>query len=121
MMTDERLKEVKDALAFGYHLGTPVGELLAEVDRLSKLTLAEVERLREELAEVERLRKLTTPQPIETAPKDGSPFMALRKSMYGFVSCQTAYFDDDGDCLNEDSVVLEPTHWLHLPKMEVLK
>lgn len=100
-MTDERLQELKGTIQKDVFLGDWV-----------KIEL---------LAEVERLRALTTPQPIETAPKDGTPFMALRKSMYGFVSCQTAYFDDDGDCLNEDSVVLEPTHWLTLPKMEVLK
>ena len=96
MMTKKRFEEIKDGLLFGYYLGTPVGELIAEV---------------------ERLRALTTPQPIETAPKDGTRFIAYQK--YRDV-CGCWWMETEGWCgwQNDADSEPEPTHWLPLPKVE---
>lgn len=69
------------------------------------------------LKEVERLRQLTTPQPIETAPKDGTRFIAYQK--YRDV-CGCWWMETEGWCgwQNDADSEPEPTHWLPLPKVE---
>ena len=74
-------------------------------------------------------------QPIETAPKDGTPILAICSEDIGWVKCPyecnfvIVYWDDDeGDelfplepaFLSMDGLDAEGlTHWMHLPDLPV--
>lgn len=59
---------------------------------------------------------MTKWQPIETAPKDGTVFLAYSQDLSGnglspFISC-CSWHPDAGFCTDD---ICEPTHWLPLP------
>jgi hypothetical protein len=59
-------------------------------------------------------------QPIETAPKDGTRFLAFGGILEGVVECR---YSQDGKCWVTDPYVIyeddrpsrQPTHWTPLP------
>lgn len=85
------------------------------------LALTAASELGELYAEIERLRVLTTWQPIETAPKDGSLILGVSANPEGCIDIvgwdskaggwSTGYFDRE-----EYYILRDPTHWMPLPK-----
>ena len=150
MMTEHE-KLVSRLYGAAFHQGTLE---LREGVSFKSLDKAEdaVQRARAEvlkaLDEVERLRQLTTSQPIETAPKDGTPIVAWcvheadpyyvgtnRLTTYGAHAEGLRRVEDGYHVVvfggaydgipewwfqygSEFEVVANPTHWLPLPKVE---
>lgn len=55
-------------------------------------------------------------QPIETAPKDGTPVLAYRNSRYGLDISSMCYVDDDWYWHYDGEMPSEPpTHWMPRP------
>ena len=76
------------------------------------------------VAEVRRLREAQQWQPIETAPRDGTHFLAYQKpSLKSDQSCYECWLqkdDYDGDFWQDDcDSEPSPTHWMPLPKSPV--
>ena len=61
---------------------------------------------------------MTTWQPIETAPKDGTEVLVYAPPYAGLgdIICRAAWHDDAGWCVDE---LREVTHWQPLPDAPV--
>lgn len=68
-------------------------------------------------AECERLRSALAWQPIETAPKDGTPFLAWNGHWRGVAMYFEARYEEDPEWVDEQTNYIEPepTHWMPLP------
>lgn len=104
-------------------------ELLAEIDGLATTVFDSAETqidaqaglLLRARAEIERLRALTTPQPIETAPRDGREIIGINGDFVRvcvpkmFCEKTWEYFRDETHAPGH-TWSMEPTHWLPLPE-----
>jgi hypothetical protein len=62
------------------------------------------------------LRAQTQWQPIETAPKDGTPVLCYARIAHGGVSIVMRWDGEDWYESLAFSCLLRPTHWMPLPK-----
>lgn len=56
---------------------------------------------------------MTEWQPIETAPKDGTPILVCDKGPYAYVA---EWFQHSRTWIGADKMYWEPTHWMPLPE-----
>jgi hypothetical protein len=105
-------------------IGEAITSLAAENEKLRSLTVVQESLIRKSEAANEKLRAALQWQPIETAPRDGTPVL---------VGWDTGWWDAD-KCHCEDGVWgylnsdmsftpfnEQPTHWLPLPPPPALK